>query len=1294
MQHYRTVVRSLGNGVRPNQTTGWAFLRIYWWERFLPEAGAVAIALFGGFPIAWDFILLPLLVRLAILGSVTLHGFGHAVVAGPPRRHLFCEYTLGISFHSLFPFQPIFLPGITPSSRAPRMSLNGLSPGRRRWSALGGPAANAVFLCCLLPALAMLPVPHDLLGCCLILLTGVNVWILMCSWTDYATVLSGIGGHLYCGNFGILAKRLPSERGFLPSRFERLAIRLGEETDIRGQQAGGMAVLSESGRFVGRKIVNDKRGNLTGNLLRAFRRRVAWHRLGGSRPLRKIFHMVAHYRYGTSSAPSEVETHWHRWMRPRTRSVWYVDGKHLTRRKQVVENLITHNGDFDAWLAPGERLDYRRLGRWLADVLGEHNLAQGDSAKIAGMMDLLITQGQWDASLRLAYALQTGTALPRSSIRDLSRLFEKRCKDWLDSAIELDADGESRLTLVGCKSLSEVFARNPLAIKKLVDDLRQESLSATRDWPEAAKRRRQRIVGQAVQAFFCNDLNEATRLFMERAEGTFGLVTTTSLQPGAVVLAADRQPLYIGTDPEAGLLVYASEAAALKATCGRDQDGKPAPLPYRFDLRDGDLVLLQARGDTADNTMTVLNRYSSSPPVTTRITPEYLTKSAQDVESSGWIALSANPYLEPPSLEPRPDQVLAEMTDIPAVLDRIQREWEDPSSLNRLTAAAFGAALLKNAKTWSNLRNGQDGPALNPELDLLILGVENSLYLADQFADDLRLVFPYLRVEAVDAVSYCEDTQRYGVGPSTTTLAVSQSGQTFNTVDAVKFIQALHALGKSGPVFVMTGEIDTLLGAAVGQSLKTDASWRERVFATAAGWRTAEPATVTSAATHATLTQLLLRLVRDAGEDSPDQERPFGLAANDEDVQKLDALARLTVSRAAALFDRTAEGWKIKTKERSTLVREGKYLSRLLTEPATAFIASALHLFIMLWLGWNPVIGAQTAVEAATGWAVFDAGNLIGGLILVALQTGYFLFAGVAFTLLLRWWQGRPLWDRVFVGRTLVIGDVPYVKNLLAQYVSKLFSQAYEFAGFAAIHAANPRSGDLLHVYGHRITRGLLLFIGFPDGRWPGRERAEAAVGMTCSQARSVRNMGTGATVFGMGHNPESAGKVDRFLLLGVSGRRSEALPSVLRGSWSNVARDLHESRFASFERLLASYVVFHSAAATTRDFMNRLVPIANIVWMPVFWIVRILTRGRVRPRFGSWDISRTQSGTRIATTAAPAPAITSAPENYSTPATRHDRLCHAGSPQLHVISTIPEILAATASDTDFGTSPENALGS
>lgn len=90
-----------------------------------------------------------------------------------------------------------------------------------------------------------------------------NLWAAASSWIDYACLWSAPTRRLFCGNFGILAKRTRQDHGLLPSRFRRLAVRLGEATDVRGQQAGGLAVMSLSGRFVGREIVNDKRGDLT-----------------------------------------------------------------------------------------------------------------------------------------------------------------------------------------------------------------------------------------------------------------------------------------------------------------------------------------------------------------------------------------------------------------------------------------------------------------------------------------------------------------------------------------------------------------------------------------------------------------------------------------------------------------------------------------------------------------------------------------------------------------------------------------------------------------------------------------------------------------------------------------------------------------------------------------------------------------------------------------------------------------------------------------------------------------------
>ena len=1256
--------------------------RAIWRMDARPEALAVLAVVSGVGMGVWEAIMLPMLIRAALQMAVAVHESAHAASAGTHVQSGASPRVLSALVRGLLPMQPVYLPGLDDPRNAFHVDVAALPRHRRRVVAMAGPGANvALALALLALLLSSVPLPGALAMAVTVLMLA-NVWVVATSWTDYRCSLSGDARRVYCGNFGILAKRGRNERGFLPRRFRRMAVRLGEATDVRGQQAGGLAVMSATGRFVGRKIVNDKRGDLTRDLLGSFARRALLLRLIGARPRNGILHLVGHYRYGTSSAPSVIETHWHRWQRPRSRPVWSAEGRTLTRRRCVVENLITHNGDFLAWNAPWGVLAVGALGTWLTEVLGQRNAARGDSPKIAGMLDLLHTQGQWDASLRLGFALESGTAPPRWYLNELARIAEQVFERWSGTKEPVPTNAgapreeqKPTLAVVGCSSLAEVYAANAVAIEQLVEALWQATLGVSREWQTHLKQDLRRILKQATEAFFFNDLYRATELFMERAAGTFGLVATTSLQPGAVALAADRQPLFIGADAEAGLLVYASEAAALQVAGEPNAEGRGTPVAFRCDLRDGDIALLRVNEGTADNTLTLRNRYGKHAPVVERITPERLASAARaeaDAVETGairWIKLQDNPCMTPCAGSPRPrrrpDRVRTEMADIPRVLELVRRIWDDPESPNRRTAAAFAAALFSCAAGKAEAKSA-DASMSAGGVELLLLGIENSLYLAERFAGDLARVFPHLRVQAADAVAYCEDPDPYHVDPGTVTLALSHSGQTFNTLDAVKFIQALHALGKAGPVFVMTGEVDTLMGAAVGQQVSAGAPWEARVFDTGAGWRTAEPATVSTAAMHATLTELLLHLTRLALAQRGDNTRPFGLAAVQNDVLQLDASADLAVPRAESLLGCTAEGWHIETAERDMLRKQGRYLARMITEPALVFLFTALHLFLMLWLGWNPVIGLENLLATAPDLALFDAGTGVGKFVWVIFQTAYFLFAGVMFTLVLRWLQRRPLWDRVYVGRTLVIGEDAWVKNLLSQYVSKLFSLAYEFAGFASIHAADARSSDLLHCYGHRVTRGLILFLGMPDGRWPGRERAEAAVCMTSCQVRGIQNLGSGAIVFGVGHNPACAETIDHFMQLGADTADNQALPWVLRGDWSALARKLQESRFASFERLLAAYVMFHTAAAHTRDFTNHLLPIANLAWAPVFFLIKLFTGGRVRPRFGRWDLSRTQSGTRIATTAAPVSSYDKDPSEYLSPAQRYGQACALEAPPPH----------------------------
>lgn len=147
---------------------------------------------------------------------------------------------------------------------------------------------------------------------------------------------------------------------------------------------------------------------------------------------------------------------------------------------------------------------------------------------------------------------------------------------------------------------------------------------------------------------------------------------------------------------------------------------------------------------------------------------------------------------------------------------------------------------------------------------------------------------------------------------------------------------------------------------------------------------------------------------------------------------------------------------------------------------------------------------------------------------------------------------------------------MPWVNQLLESFVSKLFSLSYGITSLE-VHGANPQD-HLLHSFGHRVVRGTLVFLGVADGRRNQRQKiAQDAAIMTGKQADGVRNIGTGPEVIVLGHNPEIGDKgfYDAIIL----SSKTNFLPEANRSPVEQkvVIEELRESRFSSFERLLAS---------------------------------------------------------------------------------------------------------------------------
>ncbi|CAM9094028.1 unnamed protein product, partial [Phaeothamnion confervicola] len=105
----------------------------------------------------------------------------------------------------------------------------------------------------------------------------------------------------------------------------------------------------------------------------------------------------------------------------------------------------------------------------------------------------------------------------------------------------------------------------------------------------------------------------------------------------------------------------------------------------------------------------------------------------------------------------------------------------------------------------------------------------------------------------------------------------------------------------------------------------------------------------------------------------------------------------------------------------------------------------------------------------------------------------------------MRRWEGRRSGARMGK-RTLVIADVPYVHQLLENFVSKCFALSYGFQSIE-VHGTSPND-HFVHRFTHRVARGTLIAVGRPDGRICSLLKTEKTVLLAMKQAAFVENRG------------------------------------------------------------------------------------------------------------------------------------------------------------------------------------------
>ncbi|MCX5933159.1 MAG: hypothetical protein NTW83_15455 [Cyanobacteria bacterium] len=1145
-----------------------------WLQRAWPELSSVAVT-FGSClagtvssgldqaALVWGHLALSCGIRLSWCAAELLHGAGHALVralvdgdASALRLVNLLEHrSTAAMIERLLPLAPI---GLADGAALPLPWLEVGSPARWRvrLKAAGGPLFNALAILVLMgPVSAGLP---PLLLTSAIVVNGV---MLLASGSDWRAMLSGRASRFYCGNFGFISGPAPSPRGeLLPScAIERLRT-MGLQTEIRGAQAAGALVLvgdrHGDPRFVGHKLVNAKRGQLTAALETSFGRRRRAAARAGHRPLSSGLLSACHYRFGTSGPPAVIETHWHGWCPAQRRHLWSRHEGRWTRAWRTVEHRITHNGDFERFQLAEAELEFADVGRWLERVLHQGHAAVGDSPKIAGLMDLLITQGDWYAAVRLAaqQVFPQGAAAPASV----------ELENWT-------AAFEGSFAAVVAEQPGAVFDPGDPAFQRLVD------LILPRLAEDVRMRRsdhglQRRWIDATIEAFLRNDPYRAVSQFMELARGSFGLVVVSSIWPERLVLASLGQPITLGFDPAAALAVYASEPAAVDAVLAGVRGA------YRIDLDQnaGEVAVLGC-ADLTLHSLSLGREVSEAERLERRHFYGQDPSSAPSIDHrcSGLRAAGR-----------RPDPVGDDLRSIPGLLAAIRNDWIDPGSANRQSADHLAQFLIAKAAHLAKKQALLTGMGLDPTLaksrhvDLLITGVENSLWLGEQFARDLQNLMPLLSVRALSANAVLHhlqhDIETLGFARQSIVLVLSHSGQTFASRQVAETGDLLVRQEVIRELFVLTGEPTSFLGSPLLEALAPGEPFCRRLFTTGAGRRIAEPATASVAAMHQTLTELLFCLCRQVRQAFPDQ-RPLGLRLPPEELLALENMeGHLFLEDVATIIGADSGGQRRPTGVSRQLRRTGRRWALHVVETPCAWLIQSLYILVSVMFSM-PLF--RTLISVALPLVGVGEGELLMDLLLavsVPADVALYVFGPWCWTVALRLAQGRPLLARTG-RRTVVIGEAEGVHQLLVNYVSKQFALSF---GITAIdvQGADPRD-HLLHTQAHRVVRGTLLFLGVPDGRCSEGQRSQAqAAILTGRQADGIRHLGVGPEIVAVSSDPRVRQEAFSEKLLLPSqvhaGCEDNANPHVGDG-----IEALRESRFGSFRRLLAAYLLFWAMA-------------------------------------------------------------------------------------------------------------------
>ena len=964
---------------------------------------------------------------------------------------------------------------------------------------------------------------------------------------------------LFCGNFGVIL--LDPAWTTTAGDYGKTALDLLEKmiqvTMMRGAQTGGVVTWvydkrTNSQRAIRSRVVNKKRTDLSQEIRRLLNKDLV--RSGGKiDPSVKL--MLGHTRFATTSKATMDGTHPHQWSPPRPRRVYPQDERTVMLSKapkpevRMESNFITHNGDLDFFKLSGELYDLETIQKWLIKATGNPMPATVDSAAIAGLVDLIRCAGSFALSIRYSYVVLGADKL---SMRDdaelplytdyerLEKYFEaglrEFCIEQKTCLTFIKADKKKRFLLSkhirskirrSFDLANSAFSEFDMREEKSTDDL----LGVEDQAKEEGEMNLITFVRYTVDAFFDNALFTTTKLFLANAVGSFGLMVTSSMDAHRqVCIAARGQPMSIAFHPEKALICYGSELAAVRAGMSygipggktfeieSPKDGSKLDIPERtcrLDLDDlgGEVVLVDFSGKNQDGS------FKAS------IQTHQESKAAGSKLETRVLPLEGNEFLFPLRADQPSDPVLDDILSIPKTLEHIQGKWKE-GGLNRLTAWTLGRCVRKRLKQ----RLEGKVAAHSGTVDILVTGCEVSLWLAEQFCSDLHAAFPKLFVKAVSSNKllgvFGQELAVPSIGFPITdkspdlrdsiVIIVSHSGGTFAPLAVSNLLQSV-----TENIFVVSSEWDTQIGK---QLMKMDdhGIFSSRVFSTDIGVRPAEPCSLSVVATHQLLTQIMEYISLVILSDRKFRDLS-GAVITKKDLEILERCNQDNILALERIVGVDSDGNLRQSLAQQELKEAGDLWADHVLENARAYIMSFFYVVITVTIGYPIITGLVIAGGVDTDW-VFYLSRFIDSLI-------YFFLPQINI-IIIRLIQKRNLRHRM-VGRTVVIGDIPWVAQSAEAFLSKLFARSYSIAG-VNVHSGNP-TDHLVHRMTHRVTRGTLLVAGRPDGRLTALTSAECSVTLSVNQASSIQSYGGTCESITVGHNPYSLQLTKKDIFLGTT---------------------------------------------------------------------------------------------------------------------------------------------------------------